>query len=100
MGKTYVINAIDQIPADCKYPKTLILLAQNKKKSESEGFAKCLELKLGAKFVVTVNVGKQNMVINWQVGEVAGFEILNSIVKKVYLIFHDPLVGKNAIMSD
>ena len=30
-SKTYIINAIDQIPADCKCPETLISLAQNKK---------------------------------------------------------------------
>ena len=30
-GKMYIINAIDQIPADCKYPETLTSLAQNKK---------------------------------------------------------------------
>ena len=39
--KTYTINAIDQIPADCKYPATLISLAQKKKQSETGGLAKC-----------------------------------------------------------
>ena len=40
------------------------------------------------------------MFINGQIGEVAGFEIMNSIVKKVYLKFQDPLVGRNAMLSD
>ena len=40
------------------------------------------------------------MFINGQIGEVAGFEIMNSIVKKVYLKFQDPLVGRNAMSSD
>ena len=40
------------------------------------------------------------MFINGPTGEVAGFEIMNSIVKKVYLKFQDPLVGRNAILSD
>ena len=40
------------------------------------------------------------MLINGQIGEVAGFEIMNSIVKKVYLKFQDPLVARNALMSD
>ena len=40
------------------------------------------------------------MLINGQVGEVAGFEIKNSIVKIVYLKFQDPLVGRNALLPD
>ena len=47
-SKIYIINAIDQIAADYKYPETLISLAQNKKKSETGGLAKCLELKVVA----------------------------------------------------
>ena len=82
-SKTYTISAIDQIPNDCKYPATLISLAQNKKQSETGGLAKCLEIKVGAKVMVTVNADIQDMLINGQIGEVAGFEIMNSIVKKV-----------------
>ena len=41
-GKTCIINAIDQIPAACKYPETLISLAQNKRQSETGGLAKYL----------------------------------------------------------
>ena len=99
-GKTYIINATDQIPADCKYPKTLISLAQNKKQSETGGLAKCLQLKVGAKVMVTVKVDMQDMLINGQVGEVAGFKIMKSIVKKVYLKFQDPLVERDAILFD
>ena len=40
------------------------------------------------------------MLIHGQIGEVACFEIMNSIVKKVYLKFQDPLVGRNAMLSD
>ena len=50
--------------------------------------------------MVTVNVDIQDMLINGQVGEVVGFEIMNSIVKKVYLTFQNPLVGRNAMLSD
>ena len=50
--------------------------------------------------MVTVNVDIQDMLINGQVGEVVGFEIMNSIVKKVYLKFQNPLVGRNAMLSD
>ena len=99
-GKTYIINAIDQIPADCKYPETLISIAQNKKQSETGGLAKSLELKVSAKVMVTVKVDLQDMLNSRQVGEVAGFEVMNSIVKKVYRKFQDPLIGRNAMLSD
>ena len=52
------------------------------------------------KIMVTVNVDIQDMLINWQIGEVAGFEIMNSTVKKICLKFQDPLVGRNALLSD
>ena len=96
--KTYIINAIDQIPIGCKYPETLILLAQNRKLSEIGGLAKCLELKVGAKVVVTVNDDIQHTLINGKIGEVVGFKITNSIVKNVQ--DQDPLVGRNAMLSD
>ena len=69
------------IPADCKYFEFLILLAQNREQSETGGLVKCLELKVGSKVMDTVNVEIQDMFINGRVGEVAGFEIMNSIVK-------------------
>ena len=99
-SKTYTINAIDQIPADFKYPATLISLALDKKQPETGGLANRLELKVGAKVMVTVNVDIQDMLLNGQIGEVAGFEIMNSIVKKFCLKFQDPLVGRTAMLSD
>ena len=48
--------------------------------------------------MVTVNVDMQDMLINGQIGEVADFEIMDSIVKKVYLKFQDPVLGKNAML--
>ena len=81
-GKMYIINTIDQIPPNYKYAKTLISLAQNRKQSKIGGLAKCLELKVVAKVMVTVNVGRQDKFINGQVKEVVWFEIKNSIGKK------------------
>ena len=91
---------MDHILADCKYPETLISFAQNKKLSETGGLAKCLELKIGANVMVTVNFDIQDMLINGQVGEVARFEVMNSIAKNVYLKFQDSLLGRKAILSD
>ena len=95
-----IINATDQIPANCKHPETLISLAQNKKQSEIGGLAKCLELKVDAKVIVTVNVDIQDMLINGQAREEIGFEIMNSIVKKDYFEFQYPLVGRDGMLSN
>ena len=83
---------MDHILADCKYPETLISFAQNKKLSETGGLAKCLELKIGANVMVTVNFDIQDMLIR--------FEVMNSIAKNVYLKFQDSLLGRKAILSD
>ena len=58
------------------------------------------ELNVGAKVTVIFNFNLQDMLINGQVGEVVGFEIKNSIVKKVPLKFQDLLVKRNAMLSD
>ena len=50
--------------------------------------------------MVTVNFDIQDMLINGQVGEVARFEVMNSIAKNVYLKFQDSLLGRKAILSD
>ena len=50
--------------------------------------------------MVTVNVDIQNMLINGKIREVTGFEIMNSIVEKVYIKFQDSLVGRNSMLSD
>ena len=50
--------------------------------------------------MVTVNVTVQDILINGQIGEVTEFEIMNSIVKNVYVKFQNLLVGRNKILSD
>ena len=52
------------------------------------------------KAMVTVNVDIKDMLLHGQVGELAGFEIRDSIVRKVYLKFQGPLVERNAVLSD
>ena len=53
-GELHRVNAIDSIPDDCKYPLPCIVSAQNRKQTDTGGLAKCLELKVGAKVMVTV----------------------------------------------
>ena len=50
--------------------------------------------------MVTVNVDIEDILLHGQVGELAGFEIRDSIVRKVYLKFQGPLVDRNGMLSD
>ena len=99
-GVLHKIEAIDAIPRDCKYPKSMILLAQNRKQTDTDGLSKCLELKRGAKVMITVNIDIQDRLINGQVGKVSDFEVVDNNVKRVYIKFHDDEVGKKAMSLD
>ena len=56
LGVLHKKEAIDAVPGDCKYSKCMISSAQNRKKTNSGGLPKYLELKKGTKFIVTVNI--------------------------------------------
>ena len=69
-GVLHKIEAIDAIPGECKYPKSIISSAQNRKQTDTGSLAKCLELKKRVKVMITVNIDIQNRLINGQVGKV------------------------------
>ena len=50
------IEAIDAISGDCKYPKSMISSAQNRKQTDTGSLSKYLELKKGTKVMKTVNI--------------------------------------------
>ena len=99
-GELHRVNAIDNIPADSKDPFQSILSAQNRKQTNTGGLAKCLELKVGAKVMVTVTIDIKDRLINGQFGEVFGFKIVDNIINQVYIKFEDPQIGRKAIMSN
>ena len=99
-GELHRVNAIDNIPVDCKYPLQYIVSAKNKKQTDTGSLEKCLELKLGAKVMVTVNIVIKDRHINGQVGEVFGFKIFDNIVDEVYVKFQDPQIGRKVMMSN
>ena len=99
-GEMHRVNAIDSIPADCKYPLQSVVSVQNRKQTDTIDLAKCLALKLVAKVMVTVNIDIKDRLINGQVGEVFGFKIVNHIINQVYIKFQDPQIGRKAIMSN
>ena len=96
----YKIKAIDAIPGDCKYPKNIISSAQNRKQTDTGRLVKCLELKKGTTVMVTVDIDIRDKLIDRQVGKISGFEIVDYIVKRIYIKFHDDLVGREAMSLD
>ena len=55
-GELYTIEANDKIPDNCKYPLATIQAAQNHGKTNTEGLAKMLKLKISAKaMMLTAN---------------------------------------------
>ena len=99
-GELHRVNAIDNIPADCKYPLQSIVSAQYRKQTDTGGLAKCLELKVGAKVMVTVNIDIKDRLINGQVGKVFGFKIVDNIINEVYIKFQGSQIGRRAIMNN
>ena len=55
-GELYIVNAIDNITADFKYSPQSNLSAQNRKQTDTGDLARYLELKVGAKVIITVNI--------------------------------------------
>ena len=99
-GELCRVNATDNIPADCKYPLQCIASGQNRKQTDTGGLAKSLELKVGAKVMITVNIDIKDRLINFQVGEVFEFKIVDNVINKVYIKFQDPQIGRKAMMSN
>ena len=99
-GELHRVKTIDNIPPDCKYPLQSIASAQNRKQTDTVGLAKCLELKVAAKVVVTENIDIKDGLINGNVGEVFGFKIVDNVLKKVYLRFQASQIGRKAMMSN
>ena len=71
----------------------MIQAAQNQKQTNTGGLAKLLQLKIGAKGMLTVNIDIQDWLINSQVGELASWRSGNNIVQTIYVKFSDPEAG-------
>ena len=56
LGELNKTEAFNKIPDICKYPLTTIQAVQNQKQTSTEGLAKLLKFKIGAKIMLTVNV--------------------------------------------
>ena len=65
-GKLCTIKATDKISDNRKYPLALIHAAQNQKQTNAGGLANLLQLKIGAKVLLAVDINIQDRLINGQ----------------------------------
>ena len=77
----------------------MIEAAQNQKQTNTGGLAKSLELKIGAKVMLAVNVDTQDRLINGQTGNIEHTEFVQVTVHKVYVKFPDKQAGIRAMRS-
>ena len=77
----------------------MILAAQNQKQTNTGGLAKLLNLKTGAKVMLTVNVDIQDRLINGQTGNFKHNEFVQASIHKIYVRFSDEQAGLRAMRS-
>ena len=97
-GMSFLIPAIDEIPKNVT--QRLVEDAQNRKQSETGGFALNLALKIGAKVMLTVNIDISDKLIIGQIGIVNNIAFKNGKPFKVYVKFFDNEAGLRKIASD
>ena len=68
-GEVYLIKANDKITVDCRCLFFLSQAAKNQVVTNTEGLAKIIQLKIGAKFILTASIDIQNRLIYDQMGE-------------------------------
>ena len=88
----YRIEALDEIPNNLTVSD--INRALSKKQSETGGLGKILELKVGARVMLTSNIDIEDRLINGQIGTVRHITINNATqVEKIYIEFDDEKAG-------
>ena len=50
--------------------------------------------------MITVKIDIKDRLINGQVGEVFGFQIVDNIINEIYIKFQDPQIGRKVMMSN
>ena len=99
-GVNYIIEAIDNIPSESGCTGSVIEAARNQKQTKTGGLAKTLELKIGARVMLTVNIDVDDKLMNGQIGKVSFVKMKSGHVTKIYIIFDDPDVGRKKRASD
>ena len=92
-------EATDKIPDDFKYPLAKIQAVQNQKQTNKGGLEKSLKLIIDAKVMLTVNLDKQDCLINDQTRNFSYTEFSQGCVGKVCTKFSDEQTGLQKIRS-
>ena len=88
----YRIEALDEIPNNLTVSD--INRALSKRQSETGGLGTILELKVGARVMLTSNIDIEDRLINGQIGTVRHITINNATkVEKIYIEFDDEKAG-------
>ena len=93
------IHLIDTIPTNCKITMP-ITAAQNQRKSKTDGHAKILKLRASGKVMLTVNIDKNDQLINGLMGIINHFEMIENAVSTIFIEFDDVDVDRNLISTD
>lgn len=98
VGELYAIKANNKIPSSFKYPVVLIHAAQNQKQANTKSWAKLLQLKNGAKAMLTVNIDIKDRLVNSQNENISHTEFLDSLFN-VNVKLSDEQAGLKAMWS-
>ena len=94
----HFIHAIDDLPKNVSL--NTVNKALNRPQSQTGGLAKLLQLKVGARIMLTVNIDVLDRLINGQIGTVRHIKIDQNTVTKIYVEFDDSRAGLSAIRND
>ena len=94
------INAIDEVPKDCKLSTRDAESIRNRKLSDTGNLRSVLQLKVTATVMLTANIDIEDRLINGLVGTIMHFKIQNDHVTIVYVKFDGTKARLRAIARD
>ena len=95
-----LVKAIDKFPVNLVFSETDYEFIKNTKLSVTGNLAYSLELKIGAKVMLTCNIDIEVHLINGQIGTVCHFMSNHQQVLRIYVKFDDLRAGIKASSND
>ena len=94
------IFAIDKLPLDSELSNVDITWIQHASLSETRGLPYELDIKIGARIMITKNIDIEDKLINGQIGVVQQIELRHSKVTSIYVKFDDDKAGTISMRND
>ena len=94
-----LIKAVDVFPKNFTYSEKELEYLRTAKPRDTGNLTYLLELKVGAKVMLTCNINLDDHLINGQVGQIMAFQRNNLQVTKTYIKFHDQKAGLKAMLN-